>query len=211
MRKLTVFFAVMLTAAVCFSEKIKEDFEKADLKKWEVDSEVKIATDQFHAGKKSLSVPLGNSAVWVLGKENKFGTVTVWVYDSKIGKIEDEASLIGPHFGLKNSDDEMLKIGLRNEASGLKWGAYYWCSTLKNKTSWWPVFSKKLFPAAGWYKFTITYMDKTNVEVTFNDEKTIPLPEDKTAFDTGFNAIFFNGGKNGNETFYFDDIEIALK
>lgn len=199
-------FAVSMQAA-----KVTEGFEdKSVLKKWEIEGDAVIASTQKHAGKSSLFVPAGSSAVYRFSPENKFGTVSMWVYDSYNNK---SGKGTGPHFGLINSDDDKALIVV-SYAPQVTVAHYSDIFTAENQMfNVWYSGVKRV--AAAWAKFTFTFTDDKTLSCMVNDET-----EDKTF---GSKLEFFSAGANGvvmvgggdfgetNETFYYDDIEIDVK
>jgi len=114
----------------------KEDFEKAGCEKaWRIDGDAKVSADQFHGGKKSLAVPLKATATWTIGKDDKYGQISFWVYDSKAGLAKPKAGAYskGPSFGLTNSAGEtfvLAEIALEGNTN-FAWGDYYYCFSTK--------------------------------------------------------------------------------
>jgi len=211
---------VMLGIVYSFAGKITEGFEdKAVLKKWEVEGDVAIVTDQKHGGKSSLYVPAGSSAVWRVSKENKFGTVTIWVYDSCVNNKESTPgkNWNGPYFGLVNEDDDKFVFTpvwrpyMKPTGYGMIWTAEsQWYSP------WW---SRVMRSQAGWNKFTFDCSDDKTLRVIVNDEQESSglaekVGENLKYFNKGFVGVCFGGRDDlgdKNEKFYFDDIEINQK
>jgi len=206
--------AVMIgfLVSICYSESFKEDFEKGSLKGWEIEGDAKISGEQKHGGTKSLFVPKGSKAIWTVSKENKYGKVTFWLYDSKVGgKITGVVN--GPRWGVTNEDGDCLVLGLVNRNSPhIKWGTYFWCSTLDNSWYTWRYPGNKFGNVKqGWHKFVFNLPDEKTLEVTMDDDAVANIPIDSAKFTKGFTGVYFEGGKGGEEKFYFDDIEIVIK
>ena len=207
---------VIAVVALCFAvsvsaEKLIEGFEDKDvLKKMEIEGDVAISADQKHAGNSSLFVPVGATATWRFSKENKFGTVTMWVYESLINiKVKN---MKGPHFGLINSDDDKaVLIGAVKLSSQTE----YYRDIFTAENQWYSVWTSG-FPRApaGWKKFTFTFTDDKTLGVTLNDDAADKIFPGKVAFfNKGANGVIFGGGtdmKKNNETFYFDDVEVDV-
>ncbi len=207
---------VMAVLALCFgmslyAAKITEGFEdKTVLKKWEIEGDAVISTDQQHGGKSSLYTPAGSTAIFRFSPENKFGTVTMWVYDSfavKKGKGD------GPYFGLINSDDDKA-VEIVSYKPYLNINDYSEIFTAESQ--WFSPWHSAIKRAkAAWSKFTFTFTDANTLGATFNDEKESAAFSTKLEyFNKGANGVVFAGGANHgakNETFYFDDIEIDVK
>lgn len=198
-------------AASLYAAKITEGFEdKTVLKKWEIDGDAVISTDQKHGDKSSLLVPAGATATFRFSPENKYGTVTMWVFDSfavKKGKAG------GPYFGLINSDDDKA-VEIVHFAPYLNINYYSNVFTAENQ--WYSQgYSGIARPKAAWGKFTFTFTDDKTLGVTYNDDKEDSIfPTKLEFFNKGANGIILGGGPSlgaKNETFYYDDIEIDVK
>ncbi len=203
-------------ASVLYAEKLTEGFEdKAVLKKWEIEGDVTIAETQFHGGKSSLSVPAGSTAAFRFSKENKFGTVTIWVYESLVNKGKKPGkNWAGPYFGLINSDDDKaVELVAWREKS--KSGSLNYRCVFTGENQWYNVWSSGIARKAGWNKFTFNFPDEKTLGVNFNDaSEDTTFPTKKEFFNKGANGIVFGGGDNlkaENETFFYDDVEIDLK
>ncbi len=205
---------VVSFAASIYAAKTTEGFEdKTVLKKWEIEGDAAISEDQKHAGKSALSVPAGASATFRFSTENVFGTVTMWVYESLVNKgSKPGKGWNGPYFGLVNSDDDKAverivwrSYGNVNNYAVIFTGENQWFST------WSSGFSRK----KGWNKFVFAFTDEKTLGVTYNDEKEdTTFPTKVEFFNKGANGIVFGGGEAltaGNETMYFDDLEIDVK
>jgi len=199
-------------ATSIYAAKMTEGFEdKTVLKKWEIDGDVVVSADQKHGGNTALFVPAGATATWRFATENKFGTISMWVYDSfavKKGKAGG-----GPYFGLINGDDDKA-VEMIHFAPYLSINHYSNVFTAENQ--WYSQgYSGIVRPKAAWGKFTFTFTDSKTLGVTYNDEKEDSIfPTKLEFFNKGANGLIFAGGPNlgaKNETFYYDDIEIDLK
>ena len=209
---------VLLIGVVCFvagtsyAKTQKEDFEKGSLKDWEIEGDAKISSDQKHSGTKSLFVPKGSKAIWITSKENKFGKVTFWVYDSRVGgKFIKHSN--GPSFGIADSDSNYFVLGMIERIGDpFRWGTYYYCSSVVSIFGWWyPDLGTKANIAKGWHKFLFNIADSKTLEVIRDDEKQGNIDLEKVQFSSGFAGVYFSGGADGEETFYYDDIEIEMK
>ena len=211
-------FAVIAVSfsASLFAEKVTEGFEdKTVLKKWEIEGDAVISEDQFHGGKTSLKVPAGASAVYRFSKENAFGTVSFWMYDSCVNVSQTSMKTVwnGPHFGLINSDDDKALLRIMWRAKNAPPSGFCTTFTAENQmfTFGWASITRK---TAGWGKWSFTFTDAKTLSAAFNDDKEVKSFSDKIEFfNKGANGIVFNGGqdiKAKNETFYYDDIEIEL-
>ncbi len=216
LKKMVLAVMALSFAAVVYAAKTAEGFEdKAILKKWEVEGDVTISTDQFHGGASSLSVPAGATASFRFSTENKFGTVTMWVYDSlAVQTNKKDKNWNGPYFGLVNSDDDKAVelVAFRSQSSS---GAKNYRVVFTGENQWFNVWSSGIARKKGWNKFVFTFTDAKTLGVTYNDEKEdTTFPTKLEFFNKGANGITFSGGsvlKPDNETFYYDDIEIDLK
>ncbi len=210
-KKLVLTAMVLGFAASLYAAKITEGFEdKAVLKKWEIEGDATISTDQQHGGKSSLYTPVGSTAIFRFSPENKFGTVTMWIYDSFVNK---KGKSDGPYFGLINSDDDKA-VELISFAPYLAMNQYSVVFTGENQ--WFNKWNSGISRAkAAWMKFVFTFTDEKTLGVTSNDEKEdSTFPGKLEFFNKGANGIVFGGGtdlKPKNETFYYDDIEIDVK
>jgi len=213
MVKRLVMAAVVLSfSASIFAAKISEGFEdKAALKKWEIEGSAVISADQKHGGNSSLFVPNGATATWRFATENKFGTVTMWVYDSfAVKKAKGAAG--GPYFGLINGDDDKA-VEIIHFAPYLNINYYSNVFTAENQ--WYSQgYSGIARPKAAWGKFTFTFTDAKTLSVSYNDDKEdSAFPTKLEFFNKGANGVVFAGGPSlgaTNETFYYDDIEVDL-
>ncbi len=207
---------VMAVMVVCFgfslyAAKISEGFEdKTVLKKWEIEGDVAVSDAQKHGGNSSLFTPAGATAIFRFSTENKFGTVTMWVYDSFAVK---KGTGSGPYFGLINSDDDKA-VEIISYKPYLNLNDYSEVFTAENQ--WFsPWHSAIKRPKAAWGKFTFTFTDDKTLGATFNDDKESAQFSNKLEFfNKGANGIILSGGASQgakNETFYFDDIEIDVK
>ena len=213
LKKIVLAVMAVSFATSIYAAKITEGFEdKTVLKKWEIEGDVTISTDQKHGGNSSLFTPFGSTATFRFSTENKFGTVTMWVYDSFAVKKAPSGSN-GPYFGLINSDDDKAVevICYRpyltiNDYSEMFTAEAQWFSP------WHSAISR---PKAAWGKWLFTFTDDKTLGATFNDEKESAAFSTKLEFfKKGANGIVLSGGPSlgaKNETFYFDDIEIDVK
>ena len=215
-KRLVMAVIALSFAASVYAAKVTEGFEdKAVLKKWEIEGDVVIAPTQKHGGKSSLHTPAGSSAVFRFAPDDKFGTVSMWVYDS--GNNSKESSVgkgwNGPFFGLINSDDDKLLLRpiWRAYMKPFGWAIFLTAENQMFSPNW----SSIRRNAAAWVKVTFNFPDAKTIGVTFDDEKEAKqLPEKVEFFSRGANGITFGGGDDlgeNNETFYFDDIEIDVK
>ena len=207
---------VLCFASSVFAAKVTEGFEdKASLKKWELEGDVVIDGEQFHGGKTALKVPAGASATFRFAPENKFGTVSFWLYDSCVNVSQTSMKTVwnGPHFGLVNSDDDKALIRIMWRAKNAPPSGFCTTFTAENQmfTFGWASIMRK---TAGWSKWTFSFTDAKTLGATVGDEKEVKSFSDKLEFfNKGANGIVFNGGqdiKAKNETFYYDDIEIDV-
>ncbi len=205
-------FLMFFIGGVCRAEAVKEGFENEEcLKAWKIDGEVKIVKDQFHSGEKSLLVPVSSSAVWQVSKENKTGTVSFWVYDSRVGLKKGSTYQFGPYFGVVNTDGEKFSLAFEQSKSGRHiWGAYYYlCST---KEYLWTDLAKTSGKIEkGWHKIKIEMPELNTIIFTLDENKPEEIDKEKSLFTKGFSGIIFGAEKDGAETFYYDDIEINFK
>ena len=181
---------------------------------WETIGDVKVSTDQKHSGKKALFVPAGTQAEWKINEyEDKFGKVSFWAYDSKVGGVTgDWPSKNGPNFGLRNIDGRYFVLGFQCSYNHV-WGNYFWCSTVTDgwRSWWWPSEDfKEEDIKKGWHKFVFNLPESGMLTVSLDDHEA-DIPMDKAKFKKGFSGLHFEGGKSGQETFYFDDIEVEFK
>ncbi len=203
-------FAVCLAVSLQ-AAKLTEGFEdKAALKKWEVQGDAVISQEQKHGGNSSLFVPNGATAVFKFSPENKFGTVTMWVYDSFVNK---KGKGSGPYFGLMNSEEEKAVIIL---SFAPQVSPTVYSDIFTAETNWSSPWSSGIQRARkAWAKFTFTFTDDKTLGVTCNEDKEdTTFPTKLEFFNKGANSIILGGGPNlgaKNETFYFDDIEIDVK
>ena len=200
-------------AASMYAAKVTEGFESKEvLKKWEIEGDVSISVDQFHGGKSSLFVPVGATATFRFSPENKFGTVSMWIYDSFVAKGSKPGKVWnGPYFGLVNSDDDKA-------VELIAWRAYTSVSAYNvvftGENQWFNLGYSGVNRKAGWTKAAFTFTDDKTIGVTFNDDKEdIVFSKKVEFFNKGANGIVFAGGealKPKDETFFVDDIEIDL-
>ena len=215
MNKITVIaLALGLASVFCFAEKVEQNFEKKDaLKDWEIEGDVKIVTDQKHAGKSSLSVPVGGSAIWRFGKKDKYGKASIWVFDTCVNNKENKPGKKwdGPYFGLVNADEDkvVMWVSWRDWLKSV-WGICFTGESQFNK-NWYPKGSKRI---SGWQNFIFEFPDAKTLTVTQDEKETTGFEEKVEYFKRGASGLVFNGGKTSgkeDETFYYDDIEITLK
>lgn len=213
MLKRSVLAVMVLSFAMSmYAAKVTEGFEdKAVLKKWEIEGDVAISKDQKHGGKSSLFVPPGSSAVLRFSPEDKYGTVSMWIYDSFNNK--EATNWNGPYFGLINSDDDKAVefIAFRAYTSLFHYNCIF---TAENQ--WFSVcYSGIKRVAAAWAKFTFTFTDDKTLGANCNDESEDKVfPTRVEFFSKGANGVCFGGGTDigeKNETFYIDDLEIDVK
>lgn len=213
-----VVLAVLFLALPVYSGNIiKEGFEDwtSDLKGgWETMGDVKVSSGQKHSGKAALFVPYGSQAEWKINEyEDKFGSVSFWVYDSKVGGVTgDWPSKNGPNFGVRNIDGKYFVLGFQCSYNHV-WGTYFWCSTATDgwRSWWWP--SEDFGDTEvkkGWHKFTFNLPNSEALSVKIDDYEA-DIPMNKVKYYKGFSGLHFEGGRNGQETFYFDDIEVEFK
>ena len=209
-RMVLVVMAVSFATSI-YAAKITEGFEdKTVLKKWEIEGDAVISTDQQHGGKSSLYTPVGSTAIFRFSPDNKFGTVTMWVYDSSVNR---KGKGDGPYFGLINSDDDKAVEAI-SFSPVLAMNQYAVIFTAENQ--WYNKWNSGIARAkATWMKFVFTFTDDKTLGVTANDVKEdTTFPTKLEFFNKGANGIVFGGGPSlgaKNETFYYDDIEIDVK
>ena len=210
-RRLVMAVVALSFAASMYAAKITEGFEdKAVLKKWEIEGDAIINSVQKHGGKSALHVPAGASAVFRFSPENKYGTVTMWVYDSFVNKSGKGMS---PQFGIINSDDDkaLLVLSFAPQVSPTVYSDIF---TAENQmfNIWYSGIHR---PKAAWAKFSFSFPDDKSLGLNCNDEKEDSVFSTKLEFfSQGANGITIAGGNDfgeKNETFYFDDIEIDVK
>lgn len=207
---------VLFLSAVCFAGGIKEDFENWSLKGgWEIVGDAKISGDQKHGGKNSLYLPLDSKAEWKINEyENNYGKFILWFYDSKVGNVSEgtwNRIKKGPAFGVKNLDGDKLMLGFVC-IPGWTWGNYFWYSSLSTEWYKWAPVNEDFNGdnvAKGWHKFTFEFKENRDIRVTLDDIEA-KLPQSKSKFRSGFCRIFFEGGNDGEETAYFDDLEVIF-
>lgn len=215
LKRIVMSLVVVSFASSLFAAKKTEGFEdKSVLKKWEIEGDAVINSTQKHSGKNALSVPAGATATLRFGTDDKFGSVSMWVYDSCVNtKDQPGKNWNGPYFGLINSDDDKA-VEFVCWRPYLSAGAYSDVFTSENQWSnvWYSQIARK---AAGWNKFTFTFTDEATLGVTFNDEKEDNVfPKKLEFFKRGANGLILGGGQDlgdRNESFYYDDIEIDMK
>lgn len=216
MKKLIITIVALSFAGSMYAAKITEGFEdKTVLKKWEIEGDAVISPTQKHGGKSALFTPAGSLAVFRFAPENKFGTISMWVYDS--GNNSKESSVgkawNGPYFGLINSDDDklLLRPVWRPYMKPFGWAIFLTAENQMFSPNWSSVSRK----ASTWIKVTFSFPDEKTIGATFDDEKEAKqLPEKVEFFNKGANGVAFAGGDDlgeNNETFFFDDIEIDVK
>ena len=197
-------------------ELFKEDFEKKDsLKNWEImQGNPEISSAQKHGGKFSLSLPQETRLFWFADdKKNRFGKASFWVYDSKVGGKSLGKNANGPKFGLINFNEQKFFLGIIKRQDRAVWGTYNWCSTIAGDSDWWqvgPEFHKNKV-TKGWHKFTFNVSDKETIEVSIDETAPAKISAEKSEFDRGFSGVCFENKKDGEETFFYDDIEIEFK
>ena len=208
---------IVSLAVSMYAAKVTEGFEdKTILKNWEIEGDVAISGGQKHSGKSALFVPAGAKAILRFGAENKYGTVTIWVYDSYVNNKKNKPGKEwnGPYFGLINSDDDKAVeiLAWKTWLSVLNYNQVFTAENQWFSIGW---SGLKRPEAAAWSKFTFTFPNDKTLGLTFNDEKEVNgWPEKIEFFNKGANGIVFGGGqdiKDKNETFYYDDIEIDVK
>ena len=216
-----------LVVSVGYSKVTKEDFEKSSLKGWEIEGKAEISTEQKHGGQKALKVIQGAKVKWLLETEDKFGDVSMWVYNSAVGR-KARNNCDGPTWGIINSDGDYFKIGTvsRVPQSPISWGNLYFSSSLDNIYSWWYLGGETgVFSTKGWHKVVFSKPDAESIEVTVDEAPASALSMEMCKYETGFIGLIFSGGagagKEGdkkaeawtgnNEIFFYDDIEINMK
>lgn len=207
---------VLIMVAICFvvglayAKNYKEDFEKGSLKGWEIEGDAKIDSTQKHGGTKSLMMPAGSKAIWSVETDNKYGTMSMWVYISRVGK-GFKGNMNGPNFGATNADGDFLVIGFVQRTDGNHpWGEFYSCSSLDSIYAWW---HPGLISTAGWHRFDFDFSDKTTMTVLEDESKAGNIDVEKAQFTAGFTGVILSGGQASDnpETFFYDDIEIKMK
>lgn len=217
-----VMIAVFL---VCFStpilaETITKGFEEQNaLTEWEIDGNVTISAEQKHSGSNSLLVPAGSSAIFRASMENKFGSVTMWVYDSCVNNktTTPGKNWTGPYFGVMNSDEQKF-VFTPVWRETLKPDTYSMLWTAENK--WfniWPTGVART--TAGWHKFAFLQPDSNTLKVKIDDVEstgvnTKVLAGNLSFFNKGFVGLCLGGRDDlglSNETFYYDDIVFDLQ
>jgi len=214
LKKMVLFGMALSFVSTMYAAKITEDFEnKETLKKWEIEGDAAISADQFHGGKTALAVPAGATATFRFSKENAFGTVTMWVYDSFVARGgKPGKNWNGPYFGLINSDDDKA-------VELIAWRAYSSVNSYNDvftgENQWFNIWHSGIDRKKGWSKFVFSFTDDKTLGVTANDAKEdVVFPTKLEFFNKGANGIVFGGGevlKPVNETVFIDDMEIDVK
>ncbi len=215
-KKILLLVVVAGISSMVFAEKITQGFEdKAILKKMEVEGDAALSTDQKHSGENSLYLPPKATAALRFGAENKYGSVTLWVYDSCVNNKASTPNKAwkGPYFGLINSDDDKVVL-FPVWSKNIKPNDYAVCFTAENQwfDKWHSAIKR---PEAGWRKFTFTFLDDKSLSIVADDDKEAgEVDVKKEFFKKGANGVCFGGGDDlgaKNEKFYYDDLEIDLK
>lgn len=220
-------FRNILTATllVCFStslfaENIKKGFEEETaLSEWQFEGDAAISTVQKKSGEKSLFVPARSTAICKISTENKFGTVTMWVYDSCVNNKTTSLgkNWSGPYFGVFNADGEKFvftpvwRETAKPDIYSMLWTAEkQWFSLIPSQIK---------RENAGWYKFSFHQQNKNQFKIKVNDVESSKVKTKVDSgslerFNKGFVGVCLGGGDDlgeKNETIYFDDIEFDLQ
>lgn len=211
---ISTLFLLGFSARLTYGETSNQDFEGKLSADWELKGEVQVDTGQQHSGSNSLKVPADSKVIFNFSKENKFGTLTIWVYDSG---VKMDGTFNGPAWGIKNADDDKIciRIAWRSYANGNL--VYSWTNTAEN--AWfanWPSGARR---SPGWHKWQFIYPNDTEgCSIIYDDTietNGAKLFKGQAPWKGGFNGIYIKGGWSKvpppEKSFYFDDIRIETK
>lgn len=212
--------AVFCMASFAFAGTVKLDFENGSVDKgWQIKGKVEISDAKANGGKKALVVGEDSEIKIDVDKTDKFGKVTMSVYDNGFKHDHEKNGFLqGPYWGIKNSKGEVLMTGVtfKDHTTGDK--LYNWTTTAGGESDiyiWWMDVKRK----EGWHKWEFIYPnDMDSIKIVMDGESS---PGDwtfsryKTNWTGGFNGIVIKGNKyiteKAKDPFCFDDIEIETK
>lgn len=184
------------------------DFENPLSNEWEIVGDVEIVSENSHSGQYCLKLGTMGRAIIPVSDNNVYGKVTFWVKDSMIQVPSTTSPKVGPVFGLRNKDGDMLLFGILRR-SFLDLSKYGYVFTAENNFySLWYID----IPRTGeWQKWTIEVSEPGIVNVYVNDTLKSISDSKKQYFSKGFTGVYFRGDNlTGPEEFKFDDVTVEI-
>ncbi|MBD3178041.1 MAG: DUF4962 domain-containing protein [Armatimonadia bacterium] len=216
-RLLTTLGALASLAALAGAA--EESFEPGTpLDGWLVEGPAQVDTTRDRGdGGGSLRIDPGGRAAWLLGDEDRSGTVDFWVYETAATPAEPETRLTGPYYGAVQTDGRVLAPGsfYAPYLSGADTYAVTSFNPEAGEESWFSVQYLGIPRTEGWHHWTITFDPEDGVTMLHDGTDVNAARErlewHKTEIE-GMVGVVFVGDSTpgGSQTLWVDDVSVTL-